>query len=200
MSLVGCWLKHFAKWNHPRFSVQEWLPSWILTPVMWKRPMCWEMDGLKASWWSHFVHLSAAGDVWHLGDVKRAVRWLPSLCPHNVGNGFGALPSHCMWGIWRQRGEMAAHGRHQNDMWDYRFSGLKSPCSASNWLSYQSLGEDQRETLMLRVCNQNSRCERGIETSYNPGLPDPCSPPSQWRKAEELKDPRKSHTSLPCLT
>lgn len=103
MSLVGCWLKHFAKWNHPRFSVQEWLPSWILTPVMWKRPMCWEMDGLKASWWSPFVHLSAAGDVWHLGDVKRAVRWLPSLCPHNVGNGFGALPSHCMQGIWRQR-------------------------------------------------------------------------------------------------
>lgn len=64
MSLVGCWLKHFAKWNHPRFSVQEWLPSWILTPVMWKRPMCWEMDGLKASWWSPFVHLLAAGDMY----------------------------------------------------------------------------------------------------------------------------------------
>lgn len=136
--------------------------------------------------------------VWHLGDVKRAVGWLPF-----IPIMWGMVLEHGLLtacGEYGDRGEMAAHGRHQNDMWDYRFSRLKSPCFASNWLSYQSLGEDQRETLMLRVCNQNSRCEWGIEISYNPGLPDPCSPPSQWRKAEELKDPRKSHTSLPCLT
>lgn len=92
-SLFGCWLKHFAKWNHPRLSVQEPLPSLSLTSVLWvwKSPVCWEwmvwiqvaasLSSSTCCWWHDVAPVWSYKGCW--------VTFLPVSLLH--GEGFEVL-------------------------------------------------------------------------------------------------------------